>query len=150
MFITLEDNVEYILTESYSKGKGRIPGEIRKDGRFDIVVWWASGWPRGIVEVKHRYDLEKIICDLKRICKILHKAKRLDDSSLQFGIFAFYTDYYHEKGKSSDVVKKRIKKIYEIANEIAQSENIQIYSYKLGPVKKDKSSWIASVYIFKK
>ncbi len=151
IFITLEDNVKYILTESNSKGRGKIPNDIRKDGRFDIVLWWASSYPRCIIEVKNRYNKKQIYSDLERICKTLNKSQKSEDSSLQFGVFAFYTDSYSEQGKSSDIVARRIDNIYTEAKKIAHREKIQVnYYYLLKPVKKEQSSWGVAVYIFKK
>ncbi|SFO99525.1 hypothetical protein [Hydrogenimonas thermophila] len=53
-FITLEDNVKEILNNADAKIKGYLGQKLRADGRSDIVLWWANGTPRGIIEVKHR------------------------------------------------------------------------------------------------
>ena len=52
-FITLEDNVEKTLDISNAKGRGKISTGTRANGRYDIVVWWANGHPRAIIEVKN-------------------------------------------------------------------------------------------------
>lgn len=67
-FITLEDNVNKTLNSSNAKGRGRIPSKIRANGRFDIVVWWAKGDPRAVIEVKHRvYKFANIEEDVNRV-----------------------------------------------------------------------------------
>ena len=67
-YITLEDNVDYILDVSNAKAKGQISDLARKNGRSDIVLWWADGTPRAIIEVKNAvFRLDKIAQDIDRI-----------------------------------------------------------------------------------
>ena len=51
-YITLEDNVDYILDVSNAKIKGQISDLARTNGRSDIVLWWAGGTPRAILKQK--------------------------------------------------------------------------------------------------
>ena len=79
-YITLEDNVDYILDVSNAKGKGQVSDLTRKNGRSDIVLWWAGGRPRAIIEVKNTvFRLDKIAKDIDRIQEIL-KRKKIDSS----------------------------------------------------------------------
>ena len=147
-YITLEDNVDYILDVSNSKGKGQVSDLTRKNGRSDIVLWWAGGRPRAIIEVKNAvFRLDKIAKDIDRIHEIL-KSKKLD-SSLQFGLIAFYIDRGYKNGNARENIQKKIYKIY---NEI--KENYPDLSCKLNfrekdIINNDTDAWSSVVFLLK-
>jgi hypothetical protein len=128
-FITLEDNVKNTLKIANPSIRGPIPKKARPDGRSDIVLWWANGYPRGIIEVKNWISnfTHYIKEDIDRIITVLNK-----DSTLEFGICTFYIDNHYEKG---DAKKKLFKKIENIIKEIKEyiekSSLILDWNYKL-------------------
>ena len=97
-FLTLEDNVDYVLKHA-GKKTGRDSERLRKDGRVDIILWKKECKPNAVVEVKHRvYSKTKNIeVDIKRITEMLKKSESLD-----FGILAMYVD---QRLKNADEVK---------------------------------------------
>lgn len=102
-YVTLENHTRAALEDARALGKGRLHPDIRVDGRVDIVLRWANYSPRAIIEVKNRvHNIGHYESDIKRLKQILSR-KRMDNS-LQFAIFAFYTEYQaqtndHAEGK---------------------------------------------------
>jgi hypothetical protein len=108
-FITLEDNIKETLKTANAKIKGKISNKARPNGRSDIILWWANGTPRGIIEVKNAvFGFEKIKEDIDRIIELLKK-----DSSIEFGITTFYIDRHYESGNSKEKVQKKIESIVD-------------------------------------
>ena len=90
-YITLENSTYAALDDANATGRGKFHPDIRIEGRVDIVLWWANGTPRAEKEVKNNVrKISNYESDIKRIQTIL--ARKRDQSSLKFGIFAFYTD----------------------------------------------------------
>lgn len=89
-YLTLEDNVEYILENANVECKGEIHKALRKDGRFDIVLWGSDKEPTppiAIVEVKNKvYCFGRIEEDIERIKQTL----LMMQSTIEFGLMAFY------------------------------------------------------------
>ncbi|MGD9623986.1 MAG: hypothetical protein AB7U51_04945 [Arcobacter sp.] len=126
-FITLEDNVEKILDIANAKGRGKLPTKIRSNGRFDIVVWWANGHPRAIIEVKNSvYKFANIEEDIIRICKTLNRKSA--DSKIQYGFIAFYICNAY-KNNAKEKLFNKINKIYEQAKKLILEENLNIEKY---------------------
>ena len=113
-YLTLEQHVGEALG-----GAGASEGIVEKAGKqkFDIVVWWGSDAPRGIIEVKKqvnsfsgsatgyggiKQDVERIVESLK------------ETSLLQFGLMAYYTSCkYGERppNKAETVIRDRVNKV---------------------------------------
>jgi len=140
-YITLEDNLEYLLNEAGAYKKDCIFENIRENGRSDIVLWWGNGTPRAIIEVKNSvFNFSKIEKDILRIQGVLKK-----ESKIQFGIIAFYTDIGSRKGDAEFKLIKRIEKIYkEIKSEKC------ILNYRTMSDDKDFNAYGSVCLIFKK
>ena len=113
-YLTLEQHVGEALG-----GAGASEDIVESAGKqkFDIVVWWGSDAPRGIIEVKRqvasfsggetgyggiKQDVERMIESLK------------ETSLLQFGLMAYYTSckYGERPSNSAEVrIMDRVKKI---------------------------------------
>ena len=142
-FITLEDNVDYILSEAKAKGRGRISEDIRANGRSDIVLWYANGFPRAIIEVKNSvYGIGKIEKDIVRIQDILNRKK--NKSKIEFGIVAFYIDRSYKKGNAKSKVIKKIKSIYEDID----SDMCDLY-YRVCSENDDLDAWGSVCILFR-
>jgi len=98
-FLTLEDNVEDTIANA--RGAGRMPPDLRKDGRFDIVLWGSDKNPTppiAIVEVKNKvYCFDRIEKDIKRIQALLGI-----QSTIEFGLMAFYATNTYRDFKDLD------------------------------------------------
>ncbi len=125
--------------------KGFISSEIRANGRSDIVLWWADGTPRAIIEVKNSvYGITKIDKDIRRIKSVLNQEKKY--SKIQFGIIAFYTD---AKNKSGGAELKLIDRINKIYRRVESKKKCNLY-YRTTSVNNDLDAYGFVCLIFKK
>ena len=147
-YITLEDNVDYLLDLAKAKGQGKVSGKARTNGRSDIVLWWANGTPRAIIEVKNSvFSLEKISKDLDRIREILKRKK--SNSTLQFGLISFYIYRGYKTGNAKENV---IKRIYKIHNEIKvrySDLSCKLFFREKEIIKGDNDAWTSVVFLLK-
>lgn len=147
-YITLEDNIDYILDISNAKNKGQVSDLARANGRSDIVLWWASGVPRAIIEVKNAvFRLDKIAQDIDRIQEVL-KSEQLDNS-LQFGLIAFYIDRGYKKGNAKENIQKRIYKIYNEIKEQYPDISCELAFREKEIIKSDNDAWSSVVFLLK-
>lgn len=149
-YITLEDNVDYILdiSNAKDKGKGQVSDLARGNGRSDIVLWWASGIPRAIIEVKNAvFRLDKIAQDIDRIQEVL-KSQQLD-SSLQFGLIAFYIDRGYKTGNAKENIQKRIYKIYNEIKERYPDMSCKLAFREKEIIRNNNDAWSSVVFLFK-
>jgi hypothetical protein len=147
-YITLEDNVDYILDVSNAKTKGQISDLARTNGRSDIVLWWAGGTPRAIIEVKNAvFRLDKISQDIDRIQEVL-KSKKLD-TSLQFGLIAFYIDRGYKSGNAKENIQKRIYKIHSEIKEAYPDLSCELSFREKDIIKNDNDAWSSVVFLLK-
>ena len=147
-YITLEDNVDYILDLANAKGQGRISEKIRKNGRSDIVLWWADGTPRAIIEVKNAvYKLDKITHDIDRIRNILKRKK--SNSTIQFGLIAFYIDRNYKTGNAKEKVEDKIYKIKEDIVENYKDLTCELSFREKDIFKDDTNAWSSVVFLLK-
>jgi len=116
-YITLEDNVETIL--NIAKAKGSKSNVIRKNGRFDIVIWGRKGRPRVIIEVKNSvYRKSKIEEDIKRIKEVLQRKK--SNSTIEFGLIAFYVSREYKTKKAKQRLEEKMNSLFK---EIKEEHN---------------------------
>ena len=147
-FITLEDNVDYLLNLANAKGRGKISDKTRKNGRSDIVLWWANGTPRAIIEVKNSvYNQNKISNDINRIKAILKRKK--SKSTLQFGLIAFYIDRKYKTKNAKENIENRI---YEIFSEVKNKYpdiTFRLYFRQKEIYEDNTSAWSSVVFLIK-
>jgi hypothetical protein len=102
----LEVSVDLTRKQAGATRRGRPASAERRNGRFDIVLYWANGNPRGVVEVKSPISINSkthFHSDFTRICKTINANC---DSSFQFGIFLFYASVAKPKKKYPDSSRK--------------------------------------------
>ena len=147
-YITLEDNVDYILDISNAKDNGKAHNKVRANGRTDIVLWWANGTPRAIIEVKNSvFRLNKISKDIDRIQEILKTKK--DKTTLQFGLIAFYIDRGYKKGNAKEKIKNRIYKIDKEIKEQYNDLSCQLNFRDKEIIEDNTNSWASVVFLLK-
>ena len=117
-YITIENSAYEALNEAGAIGRGRLHRDIRSNGRFDIILWWAKGDPRAVIEIKNRvFNRTQYEPDLKRIMGVL--SRKSLKSSIQFGIFAFYMAANQSKKKSAmNIMQQRLLTIEANVSEI--------------------------------
>jgi len=147
-YITLEDNVDYVLDLANAKGQGKVSGKARTNGRSDIVLWWADGTPRAIIEVKNSvFRLDKIAHDIDRIREILKRKK--SKSTLQFGLISFYIDRGYKTGNAKENVENKIYKIFDEIKENYSDMICKLAFRKKDIYKDDTAAWSSVVFLLK-
>lgn len=148
-FVTMEDNVDYILDHAHAKGSGRMHSDIRKNGRFDIVLWWATGAPRAVIEVKNGVNVfNKITDDIRRIKEVLNR--KIGVSKIQFGLMAFYISQQY-KNSAKDKLQKQINNIFEQAkDEVGDTFQIEQYGQEFMFCEDDINAYSPVVFLIKR
>ena len=120
-YLTLEYGSSTTIQDAGAKGKGKLPKDIREKGRVDILLWWARGNPRAIIEIKNQiYSKCQYEKDIKRIKSLLKHNSH--NSSLQFGIFAFYaSDFSGSRKTAIEKTQDSIYRVFENSKEILGS-----------------------------
>lgn len=141
-YVTLEDNVDYVLTEGGKKA--RVKKVARKNGRSDIVLWFKNCYPRAIIEVKNSvYTIRKIEEDIDRIEEVIKKSKTID-----WGLIAFYTDGTCSKGNAQQKVLKQIDKIYnDIKIKYTDLKISYDNTHNVKKVKGDADYWTSVIFL---
>lgn len=146
--ITMEDKVDYVLDLSEATEKGRKPNALRKNGRIDIVIWNKDETPRIIIEVKNNvYRLSKISKDIIRIYQMLKRNK--NNSTLEYGIIAFYMSRHYERGNAKEKLKKQLTKII---NDFKNEFDDISYDEKIGDIVElndKKDAWVSVALVLK-
>ena len=89
-YLTLESNARQTLRDAGGIGRGGVSPESRLGGKFDIVVYWADGSPRIVIELKKQVtSFKQLKQDSYRICNAL----RNPSNRVQRGLIAFYTSW---------------------------------------------------------
>jgi len=151
-YVTIEDNVKYILKMAERRNKGRLPEKMRPKGRFDIVLWsydkYEEGLPVGIIEVKHNVKgFSRIKKDIDRLVSVLEQ-----DSKIEFGITTFYI-VCDNKSKHKEIVEQKIDKIFKQVKEYISTSNITITSDNKKIIKEsedNKSTSFAVLFTLEK
>ena len=148
-FITLEDNVEKTLDNAGAKGKGKISSKIRANGRFDIVLWWAKGDPRTIIEVKHRvYKFANIEEDIIRIIETIKR--KSSESSIKYGMVAFYMSNFY-KNNAKNKLLKQINNLFEQTENIVSKNGLSVEKHIEGIYcDNDQDVYSAIVFLIKR
>lgn len=129
-YALLEVSVNQTRKEAGATRRGRPSNDERRNGRFDFVVYWDNGCPRGMVEVKspiHFDDQNLLNPDFVEICKALNAHS---DSSFQFGTFLFYSSVAKPKNtnlheNSSTRIKSLLDKLTGRAKDVAKEHNLE-------------------------
>jgi hypothetical protein len=150
LFVTLEHGISDIVCEAGIQCKGPMPKKMRNNGRADILIWWASDYPRAIVEVKNNvFSINKLKCDIDRIDKLLKKNGT--SGKLQFGCLAFHTcaASNSRNKKATEILSQRIKIFYEnLKNRFDGTYRISKHSTDLSKFSKLDEAWVGVCFGF--
>lgn len=153
-YALLEVSVDQTRKEAGAKRLGRPANHERRNGRFDIVVYWSNDRPRGAVEIKSRIwaaTAELIHPDIHELCSALSANH---DSSFQFCSFLYYASVAKPNDTARDRMGKLLKRINEIAIELASGHGVEVISIPgkihLGKDKDDGAWCIASLVFTRK
>ena len=142
-YIALESNVGVSIDDAGGVGRGKVSDRLRLNGRFDILLSWASGNPRAIIEVKNRVvrfaDIEE---DVARIVSVLRRER----TSFWCGLISFYTSWIDGHIESARArVLHRVQEIESDVNNYVTQKEMKLKRYG-GRVKVvDESAWMTEV-----
>ncbi|WP_374479430.1 hypothetical protein [Zoogloea sp.] len=105
-FALLEVPVDITRREAGASRRGRAASHERRNGRFDVVLYWANGNPRAAVEIKSPIwsaTGQQIHPDIDRLCSALLANS---DSTFQFGAFFFYASVGKPKRKHDNATQR--------------------------------------------
>ena len=106
-YVTLENNTRAAINDAGGMRKGRPRRDLRLQGRFDILLWWAKDTPRAIIEVKKHISAFKHISeDVSRICSTLEQ-----ENDIRAGLVAYYTSHGSEPDEVAQFISKRLEVI---------------------------------------
>lgn len=150
----LEVHVGETRKEARVYRRGRPANDERRNGRFDLVLYWANGNPRGLVEVKSPLwvvDENKLGPDFGRLCKTISSSRK---SSFQFAAFIYYASVsYPEKkhNNASEKLRELVDKIYGRATTFAKDLDLVAVpwpgSVHRGKGKRD-GAWCLAAIVF--
>ncbi|WP_027360760.1 hypothetical protein [Desulforegula conservatrix] len=149
-YVTLENKAYDALYDANALGKGKLHSDIRSNGRFDILLWWAKGQPRAVIEVKNRVtNITQYEADIKRIKTVLNR--KSIDSSIEFGLFSFFTlaqDSTTTTG--TETLQSRFKTIKININEILGNEFSADLVSHIEYCNQEKASWAAATILIER
>ena len=147
-YLTLEHGSTDAIKDAGAKGRGRLPKDIREKGRVDVLLWWANSTPRAIIEIKNQiYSKDQYEKDIKRIKSFL--GRNSDDSSLQFGVFAFYESAFSgERKTAKEKIEGRINKIFD-NSKLILGENFDVKLYVSDMHNESENAWQAACLFIK-
>lgn len=148
-YVTIENGAYDALDYASAVGKGRFHKDIRSNGRFDLLLWWAKGDPRAVIEVKNRVCKKtQYEADLKRIIAVLKRKKH--ESTMEFGALVFYTSIDDSLARTAlEKLEQRSLTIEKNAKEIVGSDFCATLHRSKIKVE-DKSAWVASCILIEK
>ena len=144
-YLNLENNVAEGINEAGGLGTAELREDLRP-GRFDILLWWANGTPRAIIEVKNRViGFSNIEADISRICAALSPS-----NALRCGFIAYYTSHSKPKSKHKSAKDRLIERVHDVAakaKKFTNQNNRQFRRYrgKVKVVGNGRYAWTAEV-----
>jgi hypothetical protein len=150
-YIEIEPRCKVIIEAACGKRRGRLPKAARPEGHIDMLLWWADNTPRAVIEIKNNVYNYSGQCDtdIKRIVKMLS----MSNTTLQFGIFAFYSSADGGKRKKAKTklenrfnsIQSRINDAYGKNFKVSGSQKIVNYTN----IDNNISAWSGSCIVMK-
>lgn len=153
-YALLEVSVDQARKEAGATRRGRPADHERRNGRFDVVVYWAGDKPRGAVEIKSPIwaATENIIYpDIHELCSVL---KANNDSTFQFCAFVYYASVSEPERKHNNAshrLRDLLSRIEEKAIELANEHGVEGISIP-GPIRRGSGdsggAWCIATLVF--
>ena len=150
----LEVSVDRTRQEAGAIRRGRPAEDERRNGRFDIVTYWANGNPRGAIEIKSPiWSAVKNLLqpDFTELCKALVANST---STLQFGAFLFYASVSNPKKKYDNAIqslRELIERVHEEAKLVSQKNGAGCVLFPFSAHRgknEDDGAWCISCIVF--
>jgi len=156
-FALLEVSVDESRAEAGATRAGPAAKDERRNGRYDIVVYWADEFPRGAIEVKSSIssvDRARLEPDFVRLCKTLSANAA---STFQFAAFLFYASVSEPKENSkqnsaSQKLRELIERTDDLAKETATKQGVRrtLVTGAIHRGTEDDGAWCVSCIVFTK
>lgn len=143
-YLTLENNVGGGIKDARRRpGKVTLREDLRPDGKFDILLWWAYDKPSAIIEVKKKvFYFSNIKDDVDRICGTL----KIPNTSIRCGFIAYYMSLPDGKRElARNRVQTRVDRVKEKVKAAVIKENLKLKQYPVKVVEDDGYAWVAVV-----
>lgn len=153
-YALLEVSVDGTRQEAGAIRRGRPADNERRNGRFDIVTYWANGNPRGAIEIKSPIwsaDKNLLHPDFSELCKAIAANST---STFQFGAFLFYASVSKPKRKYDNAIQRLrelIERVYEEAKLVSQENGggCVLFPFSAHRGKdEDEGAWCIACIIF--
>ena len=150
-YVTMEYPVRDCINDADIAIRGRPHRELRRNGRFDVVLWWRSTErPRAAIEVKHPVwsDPSLLDADAKRLCRVL-----ADGKGLQFAMLAYYCSSEKPRRKHTSAtarIKARAQRIERRIRSIAKGLHCRAEFHRGNIRRFDGEAWTARCVRFDK
>jgi hypothetical protein len=113
--LKIEQSCKDVVEAACGSRRGKLAESVRIKGHIDIVLSWANDKPRAIIEIKNNvYNYEgQCKPDIERIKALLN----MRDTTLSFGIFAFYSSETNGRETAKEKLEKRFNSIKSRIND---------------------------------
>lgn len=139
--VTLEDSVRAAIADAGGMSQGRPRNDLRPDGRFDILLWWANGTPRTVIEVKRQVSqFRRIRSDVARICSVLDRA-----GTIRNGLVVYCSAIEGEPDELKGSLSDRLAAIEAEARNYVEHRGMNMDSYRRKTTVVQDSAWAAEV-----
>lgn len=150
----LEVSVSQCRKEAGATRRGRPAKAERRNGRYDVVAYWANGLPRGAIEVKSPIwvnDQARLLPDFTRLCLTLNANQ---NGSFQFCAFVFYASvsdpeqgYDNASQRLRDLISRIEGTALDVAKENGVRRTMRSSAIRRGKSDKDRT-WCIGCIIF--
>ena len=143
--LTLENNVSSAIQDAGGLSRGRPQAALRPKGRYDILLWWANGTPRAVIEVKNQISgFAAIQSDAEKICAVLSL-----ENTFRTGLVAFYTSNRDSKCGAQQArisMKRRLEDIERSARAFVRERQMttRFHSRRITVDDDVDSAWVAA------
>lgn len=143
--VTLEHSTRSAMSDAGAKGRGKLHGDIRENGRFDLLVWNKEHQPRVPIEIKIQVtNAKKILADIGRIEKTITRNQKC--SSFEFGMVVYYIslrDDISGRRSAEEKINDRLRTILkDVKKHVSPMVEVR-QEHKAFVVNKYQSAWAA-------
>ena len=141
-YIDVEPSVRVSVDDAGGVGRGRIGDRLRLYGKFDLLIYWANGNPRTIVEVKNKVTtFAALEADLDRVISVL----RRESTTFRCGVLAFYTSVDSNSEPARDRLLRRVTTIESAAKDYLHRHAMKLQSCRGRVRVSGESAWMSEV-----
>ncbi|MFB1077638.1 hypothetical protein [Photobacterium damselae] len=148
-YVTIDNEAYYALDYAVAVGQEWLHEDIRSNGCFDLLLWWAKGDPRAVIKVKNRVgNKTQYEADLKRITAVLKRKKQY--FMMGFGTLVFYFATDNSSARTALEKLEQLRTIIEKnAKEMVGSDfRATLYQSKIKV--EGKGAWFAGCILIEK